>query len=152
MSRRHPNMKVPKLRDSLSWGKRKSQIMSSTDSGIISTALSSFNKFANDGSFMREIARQQKDDTGGSLGSSYSCERVESESVALESQKANEYSAVVNQGLSANQLAAKALQLRLKGKHEEAEKLLVRHFSFNLFHSLSTYVFLILRLHFLFWK
>ncbi|XP_057472439.1 uncharacterized protein LOC130761015 [Actinidia eriantha] len=37
MSRRHPNMKVPKLRDSLSWGKRKSQIMSSTDSGIIST-------------------------------------------------------------------------------------------------------------------
>ncbi|GFZ12098.1 CwfJ-like family protein [Actinidia rufa] len=122
MSRRHPNMKVPKLRDSLSWGKRKSQIMSSTDSGIISTALSSLNKFANDGSFMREITRQQKDDTGGSLGSSYSCERVESESVVLESQKASE--CAVNQGLSANQLAAKALQLRLKGKHEEAEKLL----------------------------
>lgn len=28
--------------------------------------------------------------------------------------------------MSGNQLAAKALQLRLKGKHEEAEKLLVR--------------------------
>ncbi|XP_028107581.1 CWF19-like protein 2 isoform X2 [Camellia sinensis] len=122
-SRRHSEMKVPKLHDSLSWGKRKSQIMSSNkDSDLISTAMASLNKFANDGNFMSEVIRQQNDDRGGSR---YNCERnVESELVSLESQKPGESSAVVNQGMSANQLAAKALQLRLKGKHEEAEKLL----------------------------
>ncbi|CAL5392560.1 unnamed protein product [Camellia sinensis] len=122
-SRRHSEMKVPKLHDSLSWGKRKSQIMSSNkDSDLISTAMASLNKFANDGNFMSEVIRQQNDDRGGSP---YNCERnVESELVSLESQKPGESSAVVNQGMSANQLAAKALQLRLKGKHEEAEKLL----------------------------
>lgn len=122
-SRRHSEMKVPKLHDSLSWGKRRSQIMSSNkDSDLISTAMASLNKFANDGNFMSEVIRQQNDDRGGSP---YNCERnVESEVVSLESQKPGESSAVVNQGMSANQLAAKALQLRLKGKHEEAEKLL----------------------------
>ncbi|CAL5440840.1 unnamed protein product [Camellia sinensis] len=111
--RRHSEMKVPKLHDSLSWGKRKSQIMSSNkDSDLISTAMASLNKFANDGNFMSEVIRQQNDERGGSP---YNCER---------NQKPGESSAVVNQGMSANQLAAKALQLCLKGKHEEAEKLL----------------------------
>ncbi|KAI8009305.1 CWF19-like protein 2 [Camellia lanceoleosa] len=111
--RRHSEMKVPKLHDSLSWGKRKSQIMSSNkDSDLISTAMASLNKFANNGNFMSEVIRQQNDDRGGSP---YNCER---------NQKPGEFSAVVNQGMSANQLAAKALQLCLKGKHEEAEKLL----------------------------
>ncbi|CAL5394150.1 unnamed protein product [Camellia sinensis] len=121
--RRHSEMKVPKLHDSLSWGKRKSQSMSSNkDSDLISTAMASLNKFANDGNFMSEVIRQQNDDRGGSP---YNCERnVESEMVSFESQKPGESSAVVNQGMSANQLAAKALQLCLKGKHEEAEKLL----------------------------
>ncbi|CAL5395320.1 unnamed protein product [Camellia sinensis] len=120
---RHSEMKVPKLHDSLSWGKRKSQSMSSNkDSDLISTAMASLNKFANDGNFMSEVIRQQNDDRGGSP---YNCERnVESEMVSFESQKPGESSAVVNQGMSANQLAAKALQLCLKGKHEEAEKLL----------------------------
>ncbi|THF97278.1 hypothetical protein TEA_020893 [Camellia sinensis var. sinensis] len=121
--RRHSEMKVPKLHDSLSWGKRKSQSMSSNkDSDLISTAMASLNKFANDGNFMSEVIRQQNDDRGGSP---YNCERnVESEMVSFESQKPGESSAIVNQGMSANQLAAKALQLCLKGKHEEAEKLL----------------------------
>ncbi|CAL5337508.1 unnamed protein product [Camellia sinensis] len=71
---------------------------------------------------MSEVIRQQNDDRGGSP---YNCERnVESEMVSFESQKPGESSAVVNQGMSANLLAAKALQLCLKGKHEEAEKLL----------------------------
>ncbi|CAL5392554.1 unnamed protein product [Camellia sinensis] len=121
--RRHSEMKVPKLHDSLSWGKRKSQSMlSNKDSDLISTAMASLNKFANDGNFMSEVICQQNDDRGGSP---YNCERnVESEMVSFESQKPGESSAVVNQGMSANQLAAKALQLCLKGKHEEAEKLL----------------------------
>ncbi|KAL6970518.1 hypothetical protein U1Q18_030217 [Sarracenia purpurea var. burkii] len=125
VSRRHPKMKMPKLHESLSWGKRKSQMISSNDATVISTAMSRLNKFANDGSFMREVMHQQNDDPGGSLSSSYDCERkVDSELVSLESQKPSESSAVVHQVLNANQLAAKAFQLRLKGKHEEAEKLL----------------------------
>ncbi|THF97286.1 hypothetical protein TEA_020901 [Camellia sinensis var. sinensis] len=89
---------------------------------VISTAMASLNKFANDVNFMSEVIRQQNDDRGGSP---YNCERnVESEMVSFESQKPGESSAVVNQGMSANLLAAKALQLCLKGKHEEAEKLL----------------------------
>ncbi|QCE08526.1 hypothetical protein DEO72_LG9g3555 [Vigna unguiculata] len=36
-----------------------------------------------------------------------------------------ERSAQVKTGMSANQLAAKAMQLRLKGEHEEAEKLMI---------------------------
>ncbi|XP_059461046.1 uncharacterized protein LOC132190161 [Corylus avellana] len=75
---------------SLSWGKR------SKDAGLISAAVSSLNKFYNDGSFMREVFQRQNNDPGESVSPSLS---------------------------SANQLAAKALQLRVKGKHEEANKL-----------------------------
>jgi hypothetical protein len=60
------------------------------------------NKFYNDGSFMREVFQRQNNDPGSGF--------VETESVSS----------------SANQLAAKALQLRVKGKHEEANKLQVR--------------------------
>jgi hypothetical protein len=81
---------------SLSWGKR------SKDAGLTSAAVSSFNKFYNDGSFMREVFQRQNNDPGSGF--------VETESVSS----------------SANQLAAKALQLRVKGKHEEANKLQVR--------------------------
>ncbi|XP_058222874.1 uncharacterized protein LOC131332590 [Rhododendron vialii] len=111
-------MKVPKLFDSLSWGKQKRQTMSSKDSGLISSTLSSLNRFANDGSFMHEVTCQKDDEPGGSVGSPNRERKVESESVPSAS------FTVVNEGLSANQLAAKALQLRLKGKHEEAEKLM----------------------------
>ncbi|KAK8510899.1 hypothetical protein V6N13_091294 [Hibiscus sabdariffa] len=55
------------------------------------------NKFTNDGNFMQEFLRKQGNDT----------------------------IAMSNDTLSINQWAAKALQLRLKGKHEEAEKLLL---------------------------
>ena len=42
----------------------------------------------------------------------------------------DETSSMVKQSLSANQLAAKALQLRMKGTHEEADKLLVSRIFF----------------------
>ncbi|XP_052199215.1 uncharacterized protein LOC127806162 [Diospyros lotus] len=126
VSRHHPEMKVPKLDDSLSWGKQKSQIPSSKDSGLISAAISSLNKFANDGSFMQEVCNRQNDGHGGSVGSQYTLGRkLESDLGSIEQEKRpSDSGELVNQGLSANQLAAKAMQLRLKGRHEEAEKLM----------------------------
>lgn len=125
MSVRNPEMKAPKVHNSLSWGKRKGQNVSTKDVGLISDAVASLNKFANDGSFMHEVVHQQNIDTGGPLGSSYAnCEGdVMSKSVSLETNQPGEAS---KQALSANQLAAKALRLRMEGKHKEAEELLVR--------------------------
>lgn len=117
VSFQHHKMREPKVQDSLSWGKRKSQNLSSKDAGLISAAVSSINKFSNDGNFMHEVFQQQNNDPGGF---------VESESVSSRMSQSSEGSAPDNDGLSANQLAAKALQLRMKGKHEEANKLLVR--------------------------
>lgn len=113
ISLNRPKMREPKVKDSLSWGKRKSQNVSTEDAGLISEAVSSLNKFSNDGSFMREVLRKQSNKSDGPAR-----ENLESE---IETS-----SAVKDSSLSANQLAAKALQLNMKGKHEEAEKLLVR--------------------------
>ena len=55
-----PKMGEPKVKDSLHWGKRKSQNVSTEDAGLISEAVSSLNKFSNDGSFMREVLQKQK--------------------------------------------------------------------------------------------
>ena len=117
VSFQHHKMREPKVQDSLSWGKRKSQNLSSKDAGLISAAVSSLNKFSNDGSFMREVFQQQNNDPGGF---------VEPESVLSRMTQTSAGSVPDNDGLSANQLAAKALQLRMKGKHEEANKLQVR--------------------------
>ncbi|XP_047334337.1 CWF19-like protein 2 [Impatiens glandulifera] len=119
-------MKMPKSRDSLSWKKPKShQGTSSKDAGIISSALSSMNKFSNDGSFMDAILHEQRHDRRESTGlSNISGRKVEEEIVSSEVKSPNEAIAIEYQGLSANQLVAKSLQLRMKGKHEEAEKLL----------------------------
>ncbi|CBI26380.3 uncharacterized protein LOC100264750 [Vitis vinifera] len=123
VSVRNPEMKAPKVHNSLSWGKRKGQNVSTKDVGLISDAVASLNKFANDGSFMHEVVHRQNIDTGGPLGSSYAnCEGdVMSKSVSLETNQPGEAS---KQALSANQLAAKALRLRMEGKHKEAEELL----------------------------
>ncbi|KAK7380823.1 hypothetical protein VNO78_33342 [Psophocarpus tetragonolobus] len=51
-------------------------------------------------------------------------ESVELEKVSSEVNTPGETMAVVTNEMSAIQLAAKAMQLRLKGKHEEAEKLM----------------------------
>ncbi|XP_024019954.1 CWF19-like protein 2 [Morus notabilis] len=106
-----PKMRAPKVKDSLAWGKRKSQNVSTQDDGLISEAVSSLNKFSNDGSFMREVLQKQSNKSDGPAGENEKSE-IETSSVVRDS------------SLSANQLAAKAFQLRVKGKHEEAEKLL----------------------------
>ncbi|KAJ4843823.1 hypothetical protein Tsubulata_014030 [Turnera subulata] len=116
-----PKMRAPRARDSLSWGKRKGQPMSAKDAGVISAAASSLNKFANDGNFMRTLLAQSGNDPVDSHANQKA--NVDKEP-ASESTKLNESNNLVKEGLSANQLAAKALQLRIKGKHEEAEKLM----------------------------
>lgn len=114
-------MREPKVRDSLSWGKQKSQNVSSRDAGLISAAVSSLNKFSDDGSFASEFLRQQSENTKGDSVNT----KVQSELVVPTSEKPNEDCVSTKDAVSANQLAAKAFQLQMKGKHEEAQKLLV---------------------------
>ncbi|KAJ4968493.1 hypothetical protein NE237_015194 [Protea cynaroides] len=127
VSLRHPEMREPKVHDSLSWRKRKGQKMSAEDAGLISAAASSLNKFENDGSFILEFARHQNKDDG-SLGSSHANSERDKHTkpvvVSSKTDKPSEDSPFGTQGLSVNQLAAKALQLRMKGKNEEAERLM----------------------------
>ncbi|KAK1569187.1 hypothetical protein Q3G72_033611 [Acer saccharum] len=122
VSLRHPEMKAPKVHDSLSWGKRRNQKMSTKDSELISSAVSSLNKFSNDGSFLQNVNHRQGNDPDGSYPDGNGNE--ESELVTLKPNVSSESTAGVNEGLSANKLAAKAMQLRMKGKLEEADKLL----------------------------
>lgn len=126
MSVRHPEMRAPKAHDSLSWGKRKGQKMSTKDANIIAAAVSGLNKFENDGTFMREFNHQQCKDPAGSLDPYPNDEGNQvSEVVSSKTKASNESTIVIEEGLSANKLAAMAMQLRLKGKHEEADKVLV---------------------------
>ncbi|KAM7256173.1 hypothetical protein ACFE04_011914 [Oxalis oulophora] len=109
VSSRHPDMRAPKVQGSLSWGKRKSQPVSSKDDELISATVSSMNKFQNDGSFFQQFQSKNNDDSRGTT--------VETKMISSELD-------LETKGMSANQLAAKAMQLKIKGKHEEAEKLL----------------------------
>ncbi|RDX63717.1 CWF19-like protein 2, partial [Mucuna pruriens] len=119
VSVRHHKMKAPKVQDSLSWGKQKRQHAAAEGADVISAAASSLNKFANDGSFMHGFVSKVSNNSDGSV-----LESVESDKVSLETNTPGERSAIVKNEMSANQLAAKAMQLRLKGKHEEAEQLM----------------------------
>ncbi|CAN1841167.1 CWF19-like protein 2 [Linum perenne] len=119
VSVRHPEMRAPKVRDSLSWGKQKTPKVSANDAIIISSAASSLNKFANDGNFMNQVLGQTND-----LGSSNAKLEVVSRADSSEMIQPVEGTVVIKEGMTANQLAAKALQLRLKGNHEEADKLM----------------------------
>ncbi|KAK7343465.1 hypothetical protein VNO77_12230 [Canavalia gladiata] len=119
VSVRHHAMKAPKVEDSLSWGKRKSQHAVTEDAGVISAAASSLNKFVNDGNFMSDFVSKTKNNSDDSI-----LESVELEKVSSEANIPGERTAIVKNEMSANQLAAKAMQLRLKGKHKEAEKLM----------------------------
>lgn len=121
VSVRHPEMRPPQVRDSLSWGKRKGQYMHKKDAELVSRAVSSINKFSNDGNFMKHFIKKhdkaEVDSPDASNPKSCEIHGSQSDSTAQKSVEDK-------QPLSANQLAAKAMQLRLKGKHEEAEKLL----------------------------
>lgn len=110
---RYPDMKAPNVNETLSWGKKKEQSNPKGNTQPISAATACLNNIMNDGS---PAAYQ-------------SSQRNSTESKPLEldfrSSGANEHiEENPETALSANQLAAKSMQLRMKGKHEEAEKLL----------------------------
>jgi len=117
-------MRAPKVHESLSWGKRKGQYVHKKDAELVSRAVSSINKFSNDGNFMQDFIKQPDKAVVGSpdAANPKSGEIHESQFDSSVQKSVEE-----KQPLSANQLAAKAMQLRFKGKHEEAEKLLVRY-------------------------
>ncbi|XP_031382429.1 CWF19-like protein 2 [Punica granatum] len=120
VSIRNSQMRKPKVDNSLSWGKRKGHKVSAKDASFISAAASSLNKFSNDGRFMEEALQKQSNDSTVAVSASVS----EGELTQQVSEPNDAIKEILNEGLSANQLAAKALQLRLKGKHDEAQKLL----------------------------
>ncbi|GKU85820.1 hypothetical protein SLEP1_g439 [Rubroshorea leprosula] len=124
VSLRHSEMKAPKVRDSLSWGKRKGHNLPAESAGLVSAAVSGLNKFANDGNFIQEFLHKQSNDSAISVSHTNQVGNVESEEVSPVKKKVGEGTSMVKEPLTTNQLAAKALQLRMKGKHEEAERLL----------------------------
>ncbi|KAK4263903.1 hypothetical protein QN277_029257 [Acacia crassicarpa] len=129
VSVRHREMKAPKIQDSLSWGKRKSQAVAAEDVRIISAAASSLNQFTNDGSFMDEFLSKKKNDFDGPVHENIKLKSSSSDDdrpaqISTNIKEPEPLTPGLGDGMSANQLAAKAMQLRLKGKHEEAEKLL----------------------------
>lgn len=113
----HHNMRVPRRHDSLSWGKGRTHRMSTEDEGLVSSTLASLNKFSNDGSFMSAVTSQQSADSGAKRD-----RENKSDIFQIDSKKLGD--AVVKPEMSANQVAAKVMQLRMKGKHEEADNLL----------------------------
>ncbi|KAK9099361.1 hypothetical protein Syun_026406 [Stephania yunnanensis] len=122
---RKSDMKEPKIHDSLSWRKKKRQNLSVEDTSLIAAATSSLNKFADDGSFLLEANRRmRKYAEGSSVTRLAGSEMIDSGLDSSISNKPSEDNSIVDQALSTNQLAAKAMQLRMKGKHEEADKLM----------------------------
>ncbi|CAH8330385.1 unnamed protein product [Eruca vesicaria subsp. sativa] len=120
----HRVLRAPKTDPSLSWGKRKGQTHRHEDSKLISEAAAHLNKFSNDGSFMKEMLDKQKNEsveTGETRGDHRS--DMEQKTLTSATKKDGEGTLNNMESLSVNQLAAKALQLRLKGKLEEAQKL-----------------------------
>ncbi|KAL8254917.1 hypothetical protein R6Q59_033138 [Mikania micrantha] len=113
-------MRKPRLDDSLSWGKRKGQNTSVKDVGVVSSALSSLQKFINDGSFMQKFKSQQQKKNDDSF-TNYSTSDM---SDISKSEEPSSSTPDIKTVLNENQLAAKVMQLRMKGKHDEANKLL----------------------------
>ncbi|KAF9596575.1 hypothetical protein IFM89_012306 [Coptis chinensis] len=124
VSVRHPGMREPKVHDSLSWRKRKDHITSKGDTQLISAAASCLNKFTNDGSFMRVVACQQRRNADGPIHTDLEGDKQLRSDIMSTGTNKSTGGNPDETGLCANLLAAKAMQLRLKGKHEEAEKLL----------------------------
>ncbi|XP_006650562.1 CWF19-like protein 2 [Oryza brachyantha] len=113
VSSRHHVMRKPKP-DSVPWKRNKHNI-SSEDQALISSAIAGINKFSNDGSFLEKINNLE------SKNAKVSTSEVDEPKSDKDSSK--KAPPVSTQKLNANQLAAKILQLRMKGKHEEAEQL-----------------------------
>ncbi|WVZ60494.1 hypothetical protein U9M48_010507 [Paspalum notatum var. saurae] len=115
VSSQHHAMRKPKP-DSVPWKKRRHNI-SSEDQSLISSAIASLNKFSDDGSFMEKINNLENKNANLSTGGASGDEQKPLKD------SGNKAPVLSTQKLNANQLAAKILQLRMKGKHEEADQL-----------------------------
>nr|GEV61397.1 hypothetical protein [Tanacetum cinerariifolium] len=114
-------------------GKSKTDTIGSSPQG--DGTASSLQKFSNDGSFLHQFkgSQQQKNDDSSSTDGGDRRDSKSEEPLSRtdggdrrEVSKSEEPSsrADMKPALSANQLAAKVMQLRMKGKHAEADKLL----------------------------
>jgi hypothetical protein len=126
VSSQHHAMRKPRP-DSVPWKKRRHNI-SSEDQALISSAVASLNKFSDDGSFMEKISNLESKNTNVSTASASASasadEQRDNEQKSLR-ESSNKVPLLSSQKLNANQMAAKILQLRMKGKHQEAEQLSV---------------------------
>ncbi|CAN6297839.1 unnamed protein product [Urochloa humidicola] len=119
VSSQHHAMRKPRP-DSVPW-KRRKQNVSSEDQALLSSAVASLNKFSDDGSFMEKIS-DLNHNTHVSTSSTSTDEQKDNEQKHFK-ESSEKAPLVSTQKLNANQLAAKILQLRMKGKNEEAEQL-----------------------------
>lgn len=116
---------MPKLEDSSSWGKGKVQNKSSMDIGLTAAGPTIANTFSSDGSLMREFMHQKKDSSNVNDSSKSKLEGIlQSKPDPPVSKNASEDATTIKPALTSNKLAAKVLQLRMKGLHDEAYKLL----------------------------
>lgn len=117
-SSRHPEMRKPK-RESFPWRRARNEV-ASADTTLISETISSMNKFTNDGSFLKQfVASPSKNVSKDDCKDHEVCD-----SVSSVTNPSGAVASIGAQELTPNQLAAKAIQLRLKGKHDEAERLM----------------------------
>lgn len=131
-SLRHRVLRAPKTDPLLSWGKRKGQTHRNEDSRLISEAAAHLNKFSNDGNFMKEMLSKKKNESVSPVETRGDhTSDVERNTLPSETNKDGEETLPSRETLSVNQLAAKAIQLRMKGKLEEAQKLMVRQHLFS---------------------
>ncbi|OEL22169.1 CWF19-like protein 2 [Dichanthelium oligosanthes] len=121
VSSQHHAMRKPKP-DSVPW-KRRRQDMSAEDQALISSAVASLNKFSDDGSFMEKISNLNKNTNASTSSASASADEHRDNDQKNFKESSKKAPLVSTQKLNANQLAAKILQLRMKGKNEEAEQL-----------------------------
>lgn len=121
VSSQHSQMRKPK-HESVPWKKQK-DVHNAETALLVSDAVSSINKFVNDGTFMDKVVCEKKDDffSNSSHIKTGHRDKIHTSKINI----SNKGSSVISQGSSSNQLAAKAMQFRLKGKHEEANNLLV---------------------------
>ncbi|KAH7294795.1 hypothetical protein KP509_27G019500 [Ceratopteris richardii] len=127
------DMKTPQHRDGYSWRRRQpnlSQSMREEDKKIFHAAVSALNKYKNDGSFLQQLTEnQQKQGQVVNVGnaihlSDKACDQSDEHIEMDRLTTSVDLSSDMLSGLSENQVAAKALQLRLLGNVSQADELM----------------------------
>ncbi|CAH9101852.1 unnamed protein product [Cuscuta europaea] len=98
--------------------------MTSKDTHIFSAEMSNPNKFSNDGSFLTKFIIPKSDRFGEMCDHSNPILEAVNELTPLESTKGSKEASELKQALSANQIAAKSMLLRMKGLPDQADKLM----------------------------